>query len=695
MYSVTVDCEGQQSNELTGYIPGVSGMTPINVTNCINDEIRKNPSLSNPLECARPCHVSDKPKTCYYHFVIERYQVNGQACSLCFPNVTNSICPNCQCIPGDGVNRMALTVNRMIPGPSIQACLNDSIVIDVTNKVLEDAVTIHWHGLFQHESPYYDGVPSVTQCPILTGTTFRYQYRVANPGTHFWHAHTGLHKMDGIFGSLIVRVPRKSDLNRRYFDTDLASHVLVINDWMNEEATERYPGRSTNGITGQLPDALLINGKGLIGANNTILTQAHPDIVVEPNTRHRFRLINSFCTVCPGQLTIEGHNLTVIESDGQPIRPFVVTSIVSFPGERYDFVINTNQRPGAYWIQLRALDNCDSNKTQQLGILQYLGASKKPTSPVPTYSGGLAPGVVLNPLDVSCNTQNPKAICINKLRNAIPIESGLTEPTTDVQFIIPIGFVVIPPDQLFRPNQYRSFLYPGGVDVAATLNGITYQQAPSPPISQPNDVPPSQFCDGDRSNCTDCTCSHMLRIPLNATVEIILVDTSQIPRLTHPFHMHGFAFRVLSMDQPLGPYSNTGNGSTIDVDFVKQLDSSGKIKRNFKSASKDTLAVPNNGYTVIRFRANNAGYWFFHCHFVYHQMAGMELILKVGEQSDLPPVPPNFPRCGNFKAPIKGLDDSDESSSEEETFSSELNLMSEVSTWISSQLSSETDLLNL
>ena len=55
-------------------------------------------------------------------------------------------------------------------------------------------------------------------------------------------------------------------------------------------------------------------------------------ITVEPNTRHRFRLINSFCSVCPGQITIEGHNLTVIETDGQPITPINVTSIVSSAG---------------------------------------------------------------------------------------------------------------------------------------------------------------------------------------------------------------------------------------------------------------------------------------------------------------------------------------------------------------------------
>lgn len=51
-------------------------------------------------------------------------------------------------------------------------------------------VTIHWHGITQRGTQYSDGVPMVTQCPILQGNTFRYQW-YANAGTHFWHAHTG------------------------------------------------------------------------------------------------------------------------------------------------------------------------------------------------------------------------------------------------------------------------------------------------------------------------------------------------------------------------------------------------------------------------------------------------------------------------------------------------------------------------
>lgn len=46
----------------------------------------------------------------------------------------------------DGVERGILTANRMIPGPSIQVCENDKVVVDVENHMEGMEVTIHWHG---------------------------------------------------------------------------------------------------------------------------------------------------------------------------------------------------------------------------------------------------------------------------------------------------------------------------------------------------------------------------------------------------------------------------------------------------------------------------------------------------------------------------------------------------------------------
>lgn len=55
-------------------------------------------------------------------------------------------------------------------------------------------------------------------------------------------------------------------------------------------------------------------------------------ITVDANQRYRFRFINSFCTSCAAELIVENHNLTVIASDGQFLKPEVVDSIVSLAG---------------------------------------------------------------------------------------------------------------------------------------------------------------------------------------------------------------------------------------------------------------------------------------------------------------------------------------------------------------------------
>ena len=96
------------------------------------------------------------------------------ACQVCTPNATNTVWSNCQCVLADGVERGILTANRMLPGPSVQVCENDKVVIDVENHMEGMEVTIHWHGVWQRGSQYYDGVPFVTQCPIQQGNTFRY-----------------------------------------------------------------------------------------------------------------------------------------------------------------------------------------------------------------------------------------------------------------------------------------------------------------------------------------------------------------------------------------------------------------------------------------------------------------------------------------------------------------------------------------
>nr|CAD7586191.1 unnamed protein product [Timema genevievae] len=550
----------------------------------------------------------------------------------------------------------------------LQVCENDQVVIDVENMMGGMEVTLHWHGIWQKGTQYSDGVPFVTQCPISEGTTFRYQWKADNAGTHFWHAHTGLQKIDGLYGSIVVRQAPSRDPNSHLYDYDLTTHVMLLSDWMHEDAVERFPGRLAVN-PGQDPDTLLINGRGQFQDPNTGFVTNTPLEVftMTPGRRYRFRVVNSLATVCPAQLTIQGHSLIVIATDGESVHPVVVNTIISFSGERYDFVINADQNVGAYWIQVRGLGECGSKRAMQLGVL--------------------------NPLDAVCDQERSDAICINQLKNARHIDEGILQERPDVKIFLPFRFLFYRPEELFVPNTYNRFLGPLVMDkeskarldpglttliavlpqatlvvgkatrvyqiivapsadhVISLVDEISFVFPPSPPISQINDIPPEQFCNGDNrpADCgTNCMCTHKVDIPLNAVVEIVLVDEVQQPNLSHPFHLHGYAFNVIGMGR-----SPDRNVKKINLKHALDLDRRGLLHRQFNlPPGKDTIAVPNNGYVVLRFRADNPGYWLFHCHFLFHIVIGMNVILHVGTHADLPPVPVGFPTCGDFLPPI-------------------------------------------
>lgn len=66
-----------------------------------------------------------------------------------------------------------------------------------------------------------------------------------------------------------------------------------------------------------------------------------------------------------------------------------------------------------------------------------------------------------------------------------------------------------------------------GDHLISLIDGISYKSPSAPMISQIEDIPPETFCHGDNipPNCTtDCTCTHKIDVPLNAIVEVVLVD---------------------------------------------------------------------------------------------------------------------------------------------------------------------------
>lgn len=137
-----------------------------------------------------------------------------------------------------------------------------------------------------------------------------------------------------MYGSIVVRQPPSKDPNSHLYDYDLTTHVMLLSDWLHEDAAERFPGRLAVN-TGQDPESVLINGKGQFRDPNTgFMTNTPLEVfTITPGRRYRFRMINAFASVCPAQMTIEGHNLTVIATDGEPVQPVSVNTIISFSGQ--------------------------------------------------------------------------------------------------------------------------------------------------------------------------------------------------------------------------------------------------------------------------------------------------------------------------------------------------------------------------
>ncbi|XP_033324267.2 uncharacterized protein LOC117219317 [Megalopta genalis] len=602
--------------------------------------------------CRRNCEDGAPPMECHYIFKLEAYHTMSKACYDCPFNVTD--CFRMHCVPADGVGRSILVVNRQMPGPRIEVCKGDRIIVDVINLLHSESTTMHWHGQHHVKTPYMDGVPYVSQCPIPPGSSFRYDYLATEAGTHFWHSHLGFQRGDGVFGPLIVRTPAIINWHKNLYDVD--EHVLLILDWTHELGIDKFLSHHYAGGDNKPPN-ILINGLGRFTTgsndkNNASAAMPLATFVVKQNTRYRFRLINAEFLNCPIELSIDDHIMTVISSDGRDIEPVQGKSLVSYAGERFDFVIDANQSIDNYWIRVRGLMDCDERFTKafQVGILRYdraieqdpkgkVAYEREPNDRLDKRINGLNEGT----------ERNSSSISVPLLRAKDENDpSNILEP--DYQFYITYDFY-----KKDNPHFHRSGLY--GFDqvketkrvLTPQLNHISMKLPSVPLLPQRDIIDQNQFCNESTvQGCKKyyCACTHVLRVKLGTVVEVILVDEGFAYDANHPFHLHGYQFRVIAMERI---------GRNVTAEVVKKLDEQGLIRRNLDRAPlKDTVTVPDGGYTIIRFYANNPGYWLFHCHIEFHAEVGMSLVFKVGNDEDMPPVPPNFPYCGNWRTEKNG-----------------------------------------
>lgn len=103
---------------------------------------------------------------------------------------------------------------------------------------------------------------------------------------------------------------------------------------------------------------------------------------------------------------------------------------------------------------------------------------------------------------------------------------------------------------------------------------------------------------------------------------MVLIDKGYAYDANHPFHLHGHSFRVVAMERL---------GSHVNVSEILKMDKAGEIRRNLVDAPlKDTVTVPDGGFTIIRFKATNpGGFSIFFSGFYYNVICSRLLVIPL------------------------------------------------------------------
>ena len=219
--------------------------------------------------------------------------------------------------------------NGQVSGPELRAKQGERLRVIVENK-LSQPTTVHWHGLrIPHDM---DGVPELTQPPIMPGETFTYEFDLPDAGTFWYHPHFNSQEQvgRGLFGALIVEEPEAPQIDR-----DL---TWVINDWLLTEKAE---------IEDSFGSPMALSHGGRLG-NTVTLNGKDPDILaVRAGERVRIRLINT-STARIMALTFGDHDAWVVAYDGQPVKPHLPEGkrLVLGPAMRVDVIIDMTGNPG-------------------------------------------------------------------------------------------------------------------------------------------------------------------------------------------------------------------------------------------------------------------------------------------------------------------------------------------------------------
>ncbi|UTW51240.1 copper resistance system multicopper oxidase [bacterium SCSIO 12827] len=260
----------------------------------------------------------------------------------------------------------AMTINGGIPGPVLRFTEGEDLTINVTNKMDVDT-SIHWHGLIL---PYQqDGVPGISFPGIKPGETFTYTFPAQQSGTYWYHSHSGLQEQSGVYGSIII-----DPKTREPFRYD-REYVVVLSDWHKTDTPKtilsnlkimadyyNYQQRTLGtllddvkkmGFGAALADRMAWGDMRMMPSDIAdvsgyvfLMNGRNPDQnwtgLFKPGERVRLRFVNA-AAMTFFDVRIPGLKMTVVQADGNNVRPVPVDEFRIAVAETYDVIIRPTE----------------------------------------------------------------------------------------------------------------------------------------------------------------------------------------------------------------------------------------------------------------------------------------------------------------------------------------------------------------
>lgn len=528
----------------------------------------------------------------------------------------------------DCYKKLAISINGSVPGPTIDAVEGETVIVEVTNSLVTENVAIHWHGIRQIGTPWYDGTDSVTQCAIQPGDTFKYQFVVDKAGTYMYHAHYGMQLGDGIYGMIRVKAAQKEPFSYS------SEHEILLTDWYHKNAYEHAIDlTSTPFVWVGEPNSVLIQGKAFVcnkpGTEAGQCKETDPkcspfSLNVKPDSTIRLR-IGCLTALSTLSFEIEDHEMIVVEADGNYVEPFKVKHLYLYSGETYSVIIDTSltkDRSRNYWMVAKVVGR-ESSTPSGLAILNY--DSNLPLA-LPTTDPPAGPRWN----DVSDRIDRSSAVkAHHDYLNPPPPKSDRTIILLNTQNEID-GKVRWSLNNVSLNLPHTPYL----IALKKNLPGVLDPK--TPPDSY--DVENYDIHSVPKNTEANSSTGGLYRLKFDSIVDVILQNANTMTTgisETHPWHLHGHDFWVLGY----------GTGK-----FDMKTDTASYNLKN--PIMKNSVPLHPYGWTALRFKADNPGVWVFHCHIEFHFFLGMAVVFEEGIDQ-VGELPDSIMGCGEAKAFVK------------------------------------------